>query len=621
MCGIAGFAGQGGDGDLRRMVAALKHRGPDAIDIWMDPRGGLGVAHARLSVLDHAGGAQPMWTPDGEVGIVFNGEIYNFAPLRRELEAAGCRFTTDHSDTEVVLNAYLTWGDRLEERLNGMWAFVVLDRRQARLFASRDRFGKKPLYYFHEGRQFIFASELGALLQHTACPGEVDLLSIKKYFAYGYIPAPRTHLKGVHKLAAGHQLQFDMRSGQLQGRRYWRLSLEPEAAQAGPAGARVIELLDQAVQRRLVADVPVGTFLSGGIDSSLVSLLAARHLGSRKLKTFSIGFDDASFDESDHARRVAAAIGSEHVEQRLRMDDILQLVPEVTLRMDEPLADASILPTFAVSQLARREVTVALGGDGADELLAGYGPFLALRWARLLHSTFSAGGIRALRRMAGALPVSHSYMSLDFKIKRALRGIEGDPAFWLPGWMSPIDLDGIERLMPGGGRHQAADIYSEALDSWSACEVAEDGPRAVQYFVESYLQDGILAKIDRASMMNSLEVRAPFLDIELVDFVRKLPMDMKLRGGTTKWLLKNEAQKLLPAGIATRRKQGFAVPLGRWLKEGAIGIDFARLPDFLDRAEVQRRVQAHQSGQADERLLLWSIIVLQNVLATTKRPQ
>ena len=618
MCGIAGFAGQGSDADLRRMVAALRHRGPDADDIWTDPGAGLGIGQARLSVLDHAGGIQPMWSADGEACIVFNGEIYNFAPLRRELESAGRRFNTDHSDTEVVLNAWLTWGERMEERLNGMWAFVVYDRRRRCLFASRDRFGKKPLYYFHDGSRFIFASELGALQRHPACPAEIDLLSIQKYFAHGYIPAPRTHLRGVCKLPAGHQALFELGSGQLRVNRHWRFVQQPKPADPAVAGAELMRRLDEAVQRRLVADVPVGTFLSGGIDSSLVSVLAARHLGAGRLKTFSIGFDETSFDESAHARRVAATIGSDHVEQRLRMDDVLQLVPEVTSRLDEPLADASILPTYAVSRLARREVTVALGGDGADELFAGYGPFLALRWARLLHDVMPAAGVRALRGMAGALPVSHRYMSLDFKIKRALRGIEGDPAFWLPGWMAPMDLAGIARLMPDAAPPQAAAIYSEALDSWNACGVEEDGPRAMQFFVENYLQDGILAKVDRASMMNSLEVRAPFLDIELADFARQLPMDMKLRGSTTKWLLKEEARKLLPDGVATRRKQGFAVPLGRWLQEGSLGIDTAALPGFLDRAEVQRRVQAHRAGRTDERLLLWSIIVLQNVLAAAK---
>ncbi|MDP3138751.1 MAG: asparagine synthase (glutamine-hydrolyzing) [Burkholderiaceae bacterium] len=617
MCGIAGFVGSGSVADLQRMCAALRHRGPDAADVWMAPAGGLGLAHARLSVLDHAGGAQPMWTPDGRLGIVFNGEIYNFAQLRRDLADRGCAFTSDHSDTEAVLLGYRVWGAQVVERLNGMWAFAIVDLDRGELFASRDRFGKKPFYYQRTRDGLLFASELKALRQHPQCELRIDTLAIKKYFAYGYIPAPLTQYQDILKLPAGHNLLLDIGSGRCTVERHWRLRLAPRPVpDEGRAADHLLEVLDAAVARRLVADVPVGMFLSGGIDSSLVSALAMRHLERGRLKTFNIGFDEASFDESSHARRVAAHIGSEHIEKRLRVQDVLGLIDTVAMRMDEPLADASLLPTYLVSQLAREHVTVALGGDGADELFAGYGPFQALRWARWLHALCPDSGLRAMQWLAGHMPVSHGYMSLDFKIKRALGGLRHPPPMWVPAWMAPMELSRINMLVDDGKTHTAAEIYSEAIESWESCAQPDLTSRASQQFSELYLQDDILAKVDRASMMNALEVRAPFLDREVADFARQLPSALKLHGGTTKYLLKQAALQVLPVDVVHRPKQGFAVPVGRWFARGELALDIGRLPGFIDGAEVRSRWDQHRQGRADERLFLWAVLMLEKTMGT-----
>ena len=608
MCGIAGFVGTGDRALLERMTARLAHRGPDAQAIAIDAGQGVHLGHRRLSILDIEGGAQPM--TDGELTIVFNGEIYNFRELRAELERGGARFRSDHSDTEVLLHGYRAWGQALPERLNGMWAFVIHDRRTRTLFCSRDRFGKKPFYYRHAPGLFAFASELSALREHPDVPSTVDALALRKYFAYGFVPAPATLIEGVRKLPGGCSLILDLSSGALSAHRYWRYRAEPDAALAGrPAGELVDELsglLERAIARRLVADVPVGLFLSGGVDSSTVAALALRQTGSDRLRTFSIGFDEASFDESGSARAVAEHIGANHQLRRLSVDQARSALPTLLAGIDEPIADSSILPTWLLCGFAREQVTVALGGDGADELFAGYDPFKALRYARWYSRLVPRPMHKAILALAARLPVSHRYMSFDFRLKRLLRGVDRKPGLRLPVWLAPASEVDLAELfaepMP------LDEVYSEAIHAWERCPSGDDVDRASSFFVELYLQDDILVKVDRASMLHSLEVRAPFLDIELVDFARRLPASSKLRGGQTKWLLKQLAERLLPREIVHRRKQGFALPVGRWLAEGRIGADLVVPPA---RAAVwSRRLAEHRAGKADHRLYLWSEIML-----------
>ena len=357
MCGIAGFAGAGSRADLERMTQAIAHRGPDAAGHW--EQDGVFLGHRRLAIVDLADGTQPMWTTDGEVGVVFNGEIYNHQALRAELKERGCHFETDHSDTEVLLHGYRAWGDRFVERLNGMWAFTILDRKRRRLFASRDRFGKKPFYYFHEGETFGFGSELPALRQHPACPRSLSELSLQKYFGYGYVPAPRSIYERVWKLPGGHSCCFDLATRELRVWRYWEFVLEPDDSLRPEALEEEIRAtLEAAVQRRLMSDVPLGVFLSGGIDSSAVAALAAKHVPPGELNTFAIGFDDPSFDESVFARTVGTQLGTRHREEKLDLEKSLALLPEIAARLDEPLGDSSLLPTYLLSRFARQHVTV-----------------------------------------------------------------------------------------------------------------------------------------------------------------------------------------------------------------------------------------------------------------------
>ena len=614
MCGIAGFVAPRPSGDreiLERMTRALAHRGPDAEGYLIAPEVGLHLGHRRLAIVDLSGGAQPMSTADGEFTIVFNGEIYNHAELRAELLAMGHSFQTDHSDTEVLLEGYRAWGEKMLELLNGMFAFAIYDRRGGQLFLARDRFGKKPLYWFQQGGVFGFASELTALLHHPAAPRNESALALKKYFAYGYIPAPHSIIAGISKLPGGWCGTLALASGEWKPRQWWKFQLEPSAEEATPArcdawASELLEKLDNAVKRRLMADVPLGVFLSGGIDSSAVAALAARHLPAGRLRTFSVGFTDPSFDESSYAREAAAFIGCTHENEFLDLNRARELLPGLLARLDEPMGDASILPTWLLSGFTRRHVTVALGGDGGDELFAGYDPFKALEKAALYAQLVPRSIHPAIRLLASRLPVSHANISLDFKIKRTLRGLSYRDELRLPVWMGALEPHEIDQYF--GDHTDEEELYSEAIAAWnSAGEQAHSVDRALQFFTRLYLQDGIMAKVDRASMLHSLEARSPFLDLEVIDFARRLPHTVKLRKGSTKWILKKALEPLLPASILYRKKKGFGTPIGPWLREGAI------TPAILagSGAEVVRRaLHSHRSGKSDERLFLWCQLVL-----------
>jgi asparagine synthase (glutamine-hydrolysing) len=610
MCGIAGFVGAGDRGVLQRMTDAIAHRGPDADGHWVEESAGVFLGHRRLSIVDLSGGAQPMWTADGQIGVVFNGEIYNHADLRAELKARGCVFQTDHSDTEVLLHGYREWGDEFVSRLNGMWAFVIYDRAQKRLFGSRDRFGKKPLYYFHEGDTFGWASELPALLQHPRCPHDLSVLSLKKYYAYAYVPAPRSIYERVAKLPGGHSFSYDLAGGELKTWRYWEYILETDARLTDSDALReeIRATLERAVQRRLMSDVPLGVFLSGGIDSSAVAAFATKHVPAGQLNTFAIGFNEPSFDESAHARFVAERLGTRHHESILDLDAAVALLPEIIGQLDEPLGDGSLLPTFLLSRFTRQHVTVALGGDGGDELFAGYDPFKALQkaalYARLVPRPVHAG----IRHLAARLPVSHANMSLDFKIKRTLMGLSYRPALWNAVWMSALEPRELAQLFRESCDEE--EIYSEAIEAWDHCAQPNLVDRALQFWTNLYLQDGILAKVDRASMMNSLEARSPFLDLEVANLARRLPWQLKFHGGQTKYILKRALEPVLPREIIYRKKKGFGMPIGRWLREGRFAFDHARTFPHLNVAFAEQKLAAHLTGKSDERLFLWSYWLL-----------
>ena len=608
MCGIAGFTGLGDQDALHRMTARIAHRGPDDAGHWSDEITRVHLGFRRLSIVDLATGAQPMWTHDcancGRLGIVFNGEIYNHAELRAQLVALGHRFHTDHSDTETLLHAYREWGDGFIERLNGMWAFVIYDPARRLLFGSRDRFGKKPLYYFHEGATFGFASELPALLEHPSCPRSISPTALQKYFAWCYIPAPRSIYERVWKLPGGHAFSYDLAANNLKTWRWWSFEIEPDSSlqNADAVASELAQTLEVATKRRLMADVPLGVFLSGGIDSSAIAAFAARHVPAGKLNTFSIGFTDPTFDESSHAKLVADALGCAHHHETLDLDKSRELLPSLISRLDEPLGDGSLLPTYLLSQFTRKHVTVALGGDGGDELFAGYDPFKALRTAELWQRFVPKPVHQAIRLLASRLPVSHANVSFDFKVKRFLRGTSYQPALWNPVWVSGLEPREIAEFT--NAPCDPEDVFSEAIEAWDRCKQPSLVDRSLQWWTDVYLRDNILAKVDRATMLCSLEARSPFLDIDVVNLARRIPWQFKLRDGQTKWILKKALRGIIPDAIIDRPKKGFGMPIGSWLRQGKF--------EFETTPFVTNRLAAHRDGKSDERLFLWCQWVFEN---------
>jgi asparagine synthase (glutamine-hydrolysing) len=612
MCGIAGFVGAGEHADVHRMIDVLAHRGPDGEGVWIDQNSRVFFGHRRLSILDIAAGSQPMTTLDEQLVVTFNGEIYNHAELRANLEARGHRFKTDHCDTEVLLYGYREWGPGLLEKLNGMWSFAIYDRAKGEVFLSRDRFGKKPLFYYSDDHSFVFASELTALRLHPAVPENVDPEALQKFFAYGFIPAPWALLARVKKLPAGHWMKVSVQGLRCEIRKYWEFELDPfETIPQHPErtwGEELVQRLDEAVRCRLQADVPVGVFLSGGIDSTAIATLAARHHPS--IETFSIGFEERSFDEREFARLGAETANTRHHEEVLSPERYLNWALATAGKLDEVMGDSSILPTALVSKLAREHVTVALSGDGSDELFAGYDPFRALKPARL-YSAVTGGKVnRTIRALAERLPVSHANMSLDFKLKRMLRGLSYTKQYWLPAWMGPLDPQEIGDLF--GSKPDPEELYAEAIAAWNHPSAKNDVDRTIQFYVRLYLQDDILVKTDRASMMHRLEARCPFLDINVVDFARRIPASYKLRGGITKYILKEAVRGLIPDRIIDRPKKGFGIPIGNWFKNGDLNLSSSAVPKEMDWSWVNRRLADHRAGRRDDRAMLWCAWLLQH---------
>jgi asparagine synthase (glutamine-hydrolysing) len=618
MCGICGFVGQGDIGDLERMMAELEHRGPDAAGAYQDKETAVYLGHRRLAVIDISGGVQPMWTADGSLGVVFNGEIYNHLELRKVLVERGHHFETDHSDTEVLLHGYKEWRARLPEKLDGMWAFGIYDRNRKKLFLSRDRFGKKPLFYTVQKGTFAFASELNALIKHTDVSSNVSKQSLKKYFAYGYIPAPSSLCENIYKLPGGHNLHLNVANLDFSVKKYWEFEIDPfEHIPPNPEeewGAELRSLLDKAVKKRLMADVPLGVFLSGGIDSSSVSAFAVRHMDRAKLRTFSIGFKETSFDESLYARRVADLLGTNHHLDVMSMEYAKDFLPAIMTKLDEPMGDASLLPTYLLCQATRKHVTVAVGGDGGDELFAGYDPFRALRSARLYSKMVPRPMHRAIRMIIGRLPVSHRNMSFDFRLKRTLRGLTYQEELWNPIWLGPLEPNDLDMLFQE--RTDIEEVYEEAIHYWESCPQDNLVDKTLQFYTKLYLPDDILVKADRASMMHSLELRSPYLDCELVDFVRRIPSEYKFRHGQTKYILKKALEPLLPNHILYRPKKGFGAPIGRWFRDNFLRIDPHQFPNLFSTPFIHQVMDEHVADKADHRAVLWNMWVMQANAAT-----
>lgn len=617
MCGICGISGDGNLGIIRQMVETLAHRGPDEQGVHFDAETSTFLGHSRLSIVDILDGKQPMSTSDKKLVVAFNGEIYNHAELRQHLESRGHKFTTDHSDTEVLLHGYREWGTALSGKLNGMWAFSIYDKENRIIYCSRDRFGEKPFYYTCQNGTFIFASELVALRAHPSVETKLSLLSLQKFFAYCFIPAPSSIFENIYKLPAGHDIVFNIASRSVQVSQYWEYQPDPfTSVPRNPEdewGGKIRELLDRSVRKRMIADVPLGVFLSGGIDSSIITGLASTALPPGELMTFSIGFQDSSFDESDFALLVAKHFKTNHHSRRFSLDDTLNVIAEVLAKTDEPMGDSSNFPFYLLCSEARRKVKVVLSGDGADELFAGYDPFKALKPALLYRSLIPTFAHNFFQHISSYLPVRHDNMSFSFKLAKTLSALSYDTRLWNPIWHGSLTPDDISDLFLTKFSYE--ELYSEALGHWRNCSSDNIADQTIQFYIKMYLQDRILVKSDRLSMLHGLEVRSPFLDYDLVDFVRRIPYRYKMHKNMQKYILKSAFKDFLPSEIINRKKKGFGSPIGTWFKEGAINISTSGDPlTFSSNFLIDKR-NKHVAGTQDNRLFLLNQKILESFLA------
>jgi asparagine synthase (glutamine-hydrolysing) len=610
MCGIVGFVLAAGEraeeAEVRRLADTLAHRGPDAAGALAHDNVALG--HRRLSVIDpRAAADQPLGNEDGTVHVVFNGEIYNFQALTAELAARGHRFAT-RSDTEVLVHGWEEWGSGVVERLRGMFAFALYDRRRRRLLAARDRAGKKPFHYSSTPRGLVFGSEIKALLRHPAVSREWDPRAIGEFMIYGNAVGPRTAFASVRSLPPGCLLEVDTGAAvpRPEIRRYWRFTPRPDPRlDAGAWLEEVDAVLREAVRLRMIADVPLGAFLSGGVDSSLVVAQMAR-LAPGRVRTFCIGFEEAGWDESPWALAVAEHLGTEHTTEVVT-PDAAAVLPELVECFDEPFADPSAIPTWYVSRMTRRGVTVALSGDGGDELFLGYRRYGETATLDRLGRWIGPPG-RAVARGLGRLLPTGSYLGrgLD-RVSRRGFDLYHHAMGWSPVYRSLLAPETARAL--GGAREQKA---WEAFHRGEGLSLLD---RCRQMDVEDYLPDQVLVKVDRTSMRHALEVRCPLLDQELMELAAKMPADAQVGPGEQKRLLRRLADRYVPRELLDRPKQGFAVPLARWFRGPLAAAMQTALADrasatwrFFDRAEAARRFAHHTAGRLDASTALWRLL-------------
>lgn len=609
MCGIVGFVDAGysraeANEVIDTMCRVIRHRGPDEQGVWVGD--GVALGMRRLAIIDRSHGHQPMFNADESVLVVFNGEIYNYRELQEQLQHRGHRFRTN-SDTEVIVHAYEEYGDDCVAHLQGMFSFAIWDKKRRRLLAARDRFGKKPFNYYWDGKKLIFGSEIKSLLK-AAIPKEIDTVALDEYLTYRYVPTPRTIFQGVRKLPAAHILTYE--NGRVAIRRYWELPFTPtNQDDEATAIERIGVLLRDAVEKRLMSEVPLGAFLSGGIDSSVIVGLMSQMM-SQPVKTFSIGFEEENYTELPYARQTAEYFGTEHHEFLVK-PDLISVLPDLVWAYDEPFADPSMLPTYYVSKLAREHVTVALTGDGGDEIFGGYWQYGREHWI---------GRMPLFARFI--LRYGSSLMPTGTRGKNRLGMLLDDPALRCVGNTTTFRHHSRSVMYSDDYfshvRHH--DPLERLLSEYRAASHLDITSRMQRVDSRVYLADDILVKVDKASMINSLETRAPLLDQDLAEYVSSLPSSLRIRKGILKYLLRKVAHDLLPADILERPKRGFSVPIEHWFRGDLTGYarDLLTSPQATQRgifrtAFIHDLLKVHRGTAAvNNSEAIWSLLSLEH---------
>ena len=621
MCGIVGIIERDPQRpvppvDVERMVRTLNHRGPDEEGSVLLP--GVGLAMRRLSIVDIAGGQQPFANEDGTMQVVANGEIYNFAEVKEDLARCGHQFRS-RSDVEVLVHAYEEWGESFLRRIRGMFALAIWDSRTQTLIAARDRAGEKPLYYTHTPQGLRIASEIKALLSRPEVDRTVDVEAVDQFLTYEYVIAPRTIFKNIHKLLPGHYLVY--RAGELAVRRYWDVASVAVREWTEDAAAEALRAtLSKAVRSQMMADVPIGLFLSGGIDSSAVGILLRDAPGGSDVTSFSMGFDDGSYNELPYAREVAALCGTKHIEGMVT-PDVASLFDRLIVHLDEPFADVSLFPTYLVSRMASERVKVVLTGDGGDELFGGYDAYeaeaLAGKWAGLLPERAA----RAADRVLSMVPPTEQKKGLVNKAQRFVDGLAHAPASIAHyRWMTFLNAGDKAQLYTPAFQQGlvSSDVYApvrEALDRSRSTDLLN---RQLYADLSIYLADDILVKVDRMSMATSLETRAPFLDVDVMELAFSMPGRLKIHNGRRKHVVKQAMRGLLPDRILNRKKEGFSIPMKQWLKRELRPLmDRLLEPErlarrgFVEPAAVAKMIDEHCAGRANHAHVLFSLMVFE----------
>ena len=600
------------------MTGALVHRGPD--DEGFHIAGRIGLGHRRLSIIDVAGGHQPVFNEDGSVAVILNGEIYNYRELRRLVEARGHRLRTQ-SDTETIVHLYEEFGEACVEHLRGMFAFALCDSREQKLLLARDRLGKKPLYFADVGGALIFGSELKALLEHPAMPREVDTLAVADYFSYQFIPAPKTIYRHARKLRAGHCLVVTPNGAS--ERQYWDINFsQPEQRSEAEWSELLLEEFRSAVDSRLIGEVPLGAFLSAGVDSSAVVAMMSR-INSRPVVTATVGFSEEKFSEAADARSFAESLNADHHE-RIVTPEAVNVIEKLAWHFDEPFADASAIPTFYVSQAAREFVTVALSGDGGDESFAGYRRYA---FDAMENRVRAIAPVPSLFGALAAIYPKADWLPQPLRAKATLRNLSLEPA---RAYFSSVygAASSVRDVLLGGdvraqlGDYDPFEVFAEHYNR----PTTDDSLSRAQYAdIKLYLADDILTKVDRASMAVSLEVRCPLLDHRLMELAARIPSSLKLKGREGKYIFKRAMSGLLPPGILARRKQGFVVPLADWLRNDlrelaeSLLFDSAANDGWLEASTVAKLWRQHQSGLRDYSRPLWAVLMFRMWQRTFQR--